>query len=72
MSNWIPALRGVKEKLEKGARVADVGCGHGASTILMALAYPKSKFYGYDYHASRSCARAKQLAQGEAGVSKRA
>lgn len=69
VSNWIPALRGVKEKLEKGARVADVGCGHGASTILMALAYPKSKFYGYDYHAP-SIVRAKQLAR-EAGVSKR-
>ena len=41
-----PSLRGVKEKLENGARVADVGCGPGASTILMALAYPKSKFYG--------------------------
>ncbi|MGE0742545.1 MAG: class I SAM-dependent methyltransferase [Hyphomonadaceae bacterium] len=69
VSSWIPALRGVKEKLEKGAKVADVGCGHGASTILMALAYPKSKFYGYDYHPP-SIARAKQLAK-DAGVSKR-
>jgi SAM-dependent methyltransferase len=66
VSEWIPALKGVKEKLEKGAKVADVGCGHGASTILMALAYPKSKFYAYDYHAP-SIARAKQLAK-EAGV----
>ncbi len=69
VSQWIPALKGVKNKLEHGAKVADVGCGHGASTILMALAYPNSKFYGYDYHAP-SIARAKQLAK-EAGVSRR-
>ncbi|MGD9966878.1 MAG: class I SAM-dependent methyltransferase [Hyphomonadaceae bacterium] len=69
VSEWIPSLRGVKEKLEKGAQVADVGCGHGASTILMALAYPKSKFYGYDYHEP-SILRARQLAK-EAGVAKR-
>jgi len=69
VSQWIPALKGVKEKLEKGAKVADVGCGHGASTILMALAYPNSKFFAYDYHAP-SIARAKQLAK-EAGVEKR-
>ena len=69
VSKWIPALRGVREKLEKGALVADVGCGHGASTILMALAYPRSKFYGYDYHAP-SIARAKQAAK-EAGVARR-
>lgn len=69
VSNWIPALRGVKDKLDQGAKVADVGCGHGASTILMALAFPKSKFYGYDYHAP-SIARATQLAR-EAGIAKR-
>jgi hypothetical protein len=51
VSSWIPSLKDVEDKLKKGAKVADVGCGHGASTILMALAYPKSKFYGYDYHA---------------------
>jgi SAM-dependent methyltransferase len=51
VSSWIPALEGVQAKLERGARVADVGCGHGASTILMAKAYPKSTFTGYDYHA---------------------
>ena len=69
VSSWIPALKGVEEKLKKGATVADVGCGHGASTILMALAYPKSKFYGYDYHGP-SIARAKELAK-DAGVAKR-
>jgi SAM-dependent methyltransferase len=50
-SAWIPALEGVQAKLEKGARVADVGCGHGASVIVMADAYPASKFFGFDFHA---------------------
>ena len=50
VSSWIPALQGVQEKLEAGARVADVGCGKGASTILMAKAFPKSQFFGFDYH----------------------
>jgi SAM-dependent methyltransferase len=50
VSSWIPALSGVKEKLERGARVADVGCGKGASTILMADAFPNSRFFGFDYH----------------------
>jgi SAM-dependent methyltransferase len=50
MSAWIPALDGVKEKLEAGARVADIGCGKGASTLLMAQAFPKSRFFGFDYH----------------------
>ena len=48
--DWLPALTGVDAKLRTGARVADVGCGHGSSTILMAQAYPMSKFVGYDYH----------------------
>jgi SAM-dependent methyltransferase len=50
VSSWIPALHDVKQKLEAGARVADVGCGKGASTILMAKAFPKSRFFGFDYH----------------------
>jgi SAM-dependent methyltransferase len=49
-SEWIPALPGVREKLEAGARVADVGCGKGASTLLLAQAYPNSRFVGFDYH----------------------
>jgi len=68
-SNWIPALDGVEEKLKAGAKVADVGCGHGASTIVMAQAYPMSEFFGFDYHAP-SIERAKVLAK-EAGVSDR-
>jgi 2-polyprenyl-3-methyl-5-hydroxy-6-metoxy-1,4-benzoquinol methylase len=50
LSSWLPALDGVVEKLSTGARVADVGCGHGASTILMAQAFPNSQFVGIDYH----------------------
>ena len=50
VSSWIPSLQGVKQKLEAGARVADVGCGKGASTLLLAKAFPKSKFFGFDYH----------------------
>lgn len=67
VSSWIPSLDGVEEKLRKGALVADVGCGHGASTILMAKTYPKSTFIGYDYHkASIDWAR---KAAADAGVS---
>ena len=50
-SSWLPALEGVVDKLQNGARVADVGCGHGASTIVMAKAYPRSRFFGFDFHA---------------------
>jgi SAM-dependent methyltransferase len=50
VSTWIPALHDVKAKLEAGARVADIGCGKGASTLLMAEAFPKSHFFGFDYH----------------------
>ncbi len=59
VSAWIPALDGVEAKLRAGARVADVGCGHGASTVLMAEAFPQSEFVGFDYHeASIEHARA--------------
>jgi SAM-dependent methyltransferase len=50
VAEWIPALDGVSEELDRGATVADVGCGHGASTILMAQAFPNSTFVGFDYH----------------------
>ena len=61
---WIPALDGVQAKLEKGARIADVGCGHGSSTILMAKAFPASRFVGFDYHAG-SIESARERAQRE-------
>jgi SAM-dependent methyltransferase len=70
VAEWLPALDGVVPKLEAGAKVADVGCGHGASTVIMAQAFPKSRFDGYDYHAP-SIATAKQRAE-EGGVSDRA
>ncbi len=47
---WLPALDGVVDKLKAGARVADIGCGHGWSTVMMAKAFPKSQFIGYDFH----------------------
>ena len=50
VQEWLPALGGVVEKLKKGARVADVGCGHGLSTVIMAEAFPNSEFTGYDFH----------------------
>jgi 2-polyprenyl-3-methyl-5-hydroxy-6-metoxy-1,4-benzoquinol methylase len=59
---WLPALHGVVEKLERGAKVADVGCGHGWSTVLMAKAFPKSEFCGYDFHPG-SIAEAQAHAQ---------
>jgi SAM-dependent methyltransferase len=64
VSAWIPSLHGVKEKLEKGARVADVGCGKGASTLLMAKAFPNSHFFGFDYH-DKSIEGARESAQRE-------
>ena len=66
---WIPALTGVDAKLKNGARVADVGCGLGSSTILMAKSYPKSEFTGFDYH-DKSIDTAKQRAM-DAGVGDR-
>ena len=62
LSSWLPALDGVVEKLEGGARVADVGCGHGASTILMGTAFPNTSFLGSDYHAG-SIETARQRAE---------
>jgi len=69
ISAWLPALDGVDGKLKAGARVADVGCGLGASTILMARHYPKSEFAGFDYH-EKSIETAKQRAKA-AGVADR-
>ena len=69
VSAWIPSLERVEEKLNSGARVADVGCGLGASTILMAKSYPNSEFVGFDYH-DKSIETAKQRAR-EAGVGNR-
>lgn len=69
VAGWLPALDGVVQKLETGARVADIGCGHGASTILMAQAFPRSTFLGSDYHAeSIETARLRAV---EAGVADR-
>ena len=68
-SNWIPALQGVEAKLNFGAKVADIGCGLGASTILMAQKFPQSEFFGFDYHAG-SIELAQAAAQRE-GVSDR-
>ena len=67
VAEWIPALDGVEDKLRLGCRVADVGCGLGASTILMAKAFPDSEFAGFDYHAeSIEAARARAKAAGVA------
>ena len=69
VSAWLPALDGVVDKLERGGSVADVGCGHGASTIVMAQAFPNSRFHGSDYHDG-STATARERAQA-AGVADR-
>ncbi|MGH3423814.1 MAG: class I SAM-dependent methyltransferase [Nocardioidaceae bacterium] len=69
VSDWIPAADGVEEKLLGGASVADVGCGHGAATVLLAEAFPSSRFVGYDVHAPSVETARKRAAQ--AGVSDR-
>jgi len=68
-TSWIPALEGVEARLKAGAHVADVGCGHGASTVIMAQAYPESSFVGFDYHEP-SIEHARNAAK-QAGVSDR-
>lgn len=67
LSTWLPALDGVVEKLERGARVADVGCGHGSSTLIMAEAFPNSEFIGFDFH-EESIAEAGKRANGFSNV----
>jgi SAM-dependent methyltransferase len=68
VSEWLPALDGMVERLKRGARVADIGCGHGASTIVMAQAFPKSTFIGLDYHdGSIAAARQRAAEQGVTG-----
>jgi SAM-dependent methyltransferase len=69
VSTWIPSLHEVKQKLEAGGRVADVGCGKGASTVLMAKAFPNSRFFGFDYH-DKSIEAARESAK-RAGVADR-
>lgn len=69
VAEWLPALDGVVDKLEAGAKVADIGCGHGASTVIMAKAFPASRFIGFDYHAP-SIDTASQRAR-EGGVADR-
>ena len=69
IATWIPSLTGIEEKLKAGGKVADVGCGHGSSTIIMAQAYPNSRFWGFDNH-EKSIETARQRAA-DAGVSDR-
>ncbi|HQR37994.1 MAG TPA: class I SAM-dependent methyltransferase [Blastocatellia bacterium] len=61
---WLPALEGVVAKLEAGAKVADVGCGHGASTVVMAQAFPESRFFGFDSHGPSIATATQRAAEG--------
>ena len=70
VSTWLPALDGVVPRLEQGAKVADIGCGHGASTVILAQAFPNSTFHGFDFHEP-SIEQARRRAA-EAGVERRA
>ncbi len=69
IASWIPSLAGLEDKLKAGAKVADIGCGHGSSTIIMAQAYPNSRFWGFDNHEG-SISTARERAK-DAGVSDR-
>jgi SAM-dependent methyltransferase len=69
VTNWIPALDGVEDKLSKGGQVADVGCGRGASTLILAEAYPRSRFVGFDYHGESI--QAARAAAERAGLTER-
>lgn len=69
VQSWLPALEDVVPRLEAGAKVADIGCGHGASTVILAQAFPKSRFFGFDFHEA-SIEQARQRAA-DAGVDRR-
>jgi 2-polyprenyl-3-methyl-5-hydroxy-6-metoxy-1,4-benzoquinol methylase len=69
IATWIPSLTGIEDKLKSGGKVADIGCGHGSSTIIMAQAYPNSRFWGFDNHEG-SIKTARERAK-DAGVSER-
>ncbi|MDN7143416.1 methyltransferase domain-containing protein [Pseudomonas sp. JQ170] len=70
VAQWLPTLAGVVDKLQAGAKVADIGCGHGASTVIMAQAFPASRFLGFDYHAPSITVATQRAAEG--GVAERA
>ncbi|MFQ6576502.1 class I SAM-dependent methyltransferase [Pseudomonas sp. UM16] len=67
VAEWLPTLTGVIDKLQTGAKVADVGCGHGASTVIMAQAFPSSQFYGFDYHGPSISVSNQRAAEGGVG-----